>query len=40
MKIVYIILVYQLPEQIIRLIKKLDTPDVSFVIHIDRNMKK
>jgi hypothetical protein len=35
MKIAYIVLAHENPRQIIRLIRRLEAPDVSFVIHID-----
>lgn len=34
-KIAYIILAYKLPEQLIRLVNRLDTPDSAFFIHLD-----
>lgn len=34
-RIAYIILAYKLPEQIIRLVNRLNTPESSFFIHID-----
>lgn len=38
MKICYIILAHKNPKQLIRLIKRLDTPKSSFLIHIDRQL--
>jgi hypothetical protein len=37
MKIAYLVLAHKLPEQLIRLIKTLNTVDTSFFIHVDRN---
>jgi len=39
MKICYIILSHKSPELLSRLIERLSTPDVSFVIHIDNKVK-
>jgi Holliday junction resolvasome RuvABC DNA-binding subunit len=36
MRIAYIILAHKYPEQLVRLISKLNTDDVSFFIHIDK----
>jgi hypothetical protein len=36
MKIAYIILAHKLPEQLVRLVKKLNTDTTSFLIHIDK----
>jgi hypothetical protein len=36
MKIAYIILTHKNPSQVIRLIRRLEAPDVNFAIHIDR----
>ncbi len=40
MKIVYIILAHKLPEQLVRLVKKLNTDTTSFLIHVDRKTDK
>jgi hypothetical protein len=40
MNIVYIILAHQLPQQLIRLVKRLQSADVTFVIHLDKRMDK
>ncbi|MEH2273655.1 MAG: beta-1,6-N-acetylglucosaminyltransferase [Nostoc sp.] len=40
MKIAYIILAHNYPEQLVRLIFKLNTDDVSFFIHIDKKTDK
>ncbi len=37
MKIAYLILAHQFPEQLVRLIDTLDTEDTSFFIHVDNN---
>jgi hypothetical protein len=37
MRIVYIILAHRLPNQLARLVSRLDAPSVSFFIHIDAN---
>jgi hypothetical protein len=36
MKIIYIITAYKLPDQLVRLVKKLNTDDTSFFIHVDK----
>lgn len=36
MKIVYVILAHKLPEQLVRLVKKLNTDNTSFLIHVDK----
>ena len=36
MRIAYIILAHKLPEQLVRLVKKLNTDATSFIIHVDR----
>lgn len=36
MKIAYIILAHKLPEQVVRLVKKLNTSDATFFIHVDK----
>jgi hypothetical protein len=36
MKIAYIILAYDSPEQVVRLVRRLSTPDTSFFIHVDK----
>jgi Core-2/I-Branching enzyme len=36
MKIAYIILAHKLPEQVVRLVNALDSPNASFYIHVDR----
>jgi len=36
MKIAYIILAHKLPQQIIRLVNRLNTDDTSFLIHVDK----
>lgn len=36
MKIVYIILAHKLPEQLVRLVKKLNSNNVSFLIYVDK----
>jgi hypothetical protein len=36
MKIAYIILAHKLPEQLVRLVKKLNTETTSFFIHVDK----
>ena len=36
MKIAYIILAHKLPEQLVRLVKKLNTDNTSFLIHVDK----
>jgi len=36
LKIAYIIIAHKLPEQLVRLVKKLNTVDTSFFIHVDR----
>lgn len=36
MKIVYIILAHKLPEQLVRLVRKLNSVETSFVIHVDK----
>lgn len=38
MKIAYIILAYQYPEQLLRLVNSLSTPDTVFFIHIDKKV--
>lgn len=38
MRLVYILLAHQLPEQLIRLVDRLEGPDVHVLIHLDRNM--
>ena len=40
MKICYIISAYKLPEQVIRLVKKLDSLGTFFNIHIDKRSDK
>ncbi|MBW4591994.1 MAG: beta-1,6-N-acetylglucosaminyltransferase [Brasilonema angustatum HA4187-MV1] len=40
MRIAYIILAHKYPEQLVRLISKLNTDDVSFFIHIDKKTDK
>lgn len=35
-KIAYIILAHKLPDQLVRLVKKLNTGDTSFFIHVDK----
>ena len=40
MRIAYIILAYKYPEQLVRLISKLNTDDVSFFLHIDKKTDK
>lgn len=40
MKIAYIILAHKLPEQLVRLVKKLNTGTASFLIHVDRKTDK
>ena len=40
MKIAYIISAYKLPEQLVRLVKRLNTDDTSFFIHIDKKAKR
>ena len=40
MKIAYIILAHKLPEQLVRLVKKLNTDSASFLIHIDKKTDK
>ena len=37
MKIAYIILAHRLPNQLVRLVSRLEAPSVSFFIHIDAN---
>jgi hypothetical protein len=37
MRIAYIILAHQLPNQLARLVSRLDAPSISFFIHIDAN---
>ena len=39
MKITYLILCHKDPGQVARLIARLDQPDVSFVIHVDKRAK-
>ncbi len=39
LKIVYIILAHKLPKQLVRLVKKLNTPDITFYIHVDKKTK-
>lgn len=36
MRIVYIILAHKLPEQLVRLVRKLNTDSTSFLIHVDK----
>ena len=36
MKLTYIIMAHKLPEQLVRLVQRLDTPDATFLIHVDR----
>lgn len=36
MRIAYVILAHQLPEQLVRLVRRLDTPSAMFLVHIDR----
>lgn len=38
MRLVYIILAHQLPEQLVRLVDRLDARGVRFLIHLDRSM--
>lgn len=38
MRLVYIVLAHQLPEQLIRLVDRLEGPDVRILIHLDLNM--
>jgi len=38
MKVAYIILAYQYPEQLLRLVNKLAAPDIVFIIHIDKKV--
>ncbi|MDP2291903.1 MAG: beta-1,6-N-acetylglucosaminyltransferase, partial [Actinomycetota bacterium] len=38
MRLVYIVLAHQLPEQLIRLVDRLEGPDVRILVHLDRNM--
>ena len=40
MKIAYVILAHKLPEQLVRLVKKLYTDNTSFLIHIDKKTDK
>ncbi|MBW4591993.1 MAG: hypothetical protein KME46_03450 [Brasilonema angustatum HA4187-MV1] len=40
MRIAYIILAHKYPEQLVRLISKLNTDDVSFFIHIDKKTEQ
>lgn len=40
MRIVYLIVAYHLPEQLIRLVKRLNNKDCYFIIHFDRKAKK
>jgi len=36
MNIVYIILAHKLPEQVVRLVKKLNTSETTFFVHVDK----
>lgn len=36
MKVAYIVSAYKLPQQLVRLVRRLDAPGVSFAIHVDR----
>jgi hypothetical protein len=36
MRIAYILLAHKLPDQLVRLVRRLDTGDTTFVVHIDR----
>lgn len=36
MRIAYVILAHQLPEQLVRLVRRLNTPGAMFLVHIDR----
>ena len=36
MQIVYLILAHQLPEQLLRLVRRLDSPNAQFLIHVNR----
>ncbi|MDQ3630422.1 MAG: beta-1,6-N-acetylglucosaminyltransferase [Actinomycetota bacterium] len=36
MRIAYVILAHQLPEQLVRLVRRLDTPSALFLVHINR----
>jgi hypothetical protein len=36
LRLAYLILAHQLPEQLIRLVRRLDGPDTTFLVHIDR----
>lgn len=38
MRLAYLILAHQLPEQVIRLVQRLLEPDATFLIHIDRKL--
>ncbi|MBD0389846.1 MAG: hypothetical protein ICV54_25920 [Nostoc sp. C3-bin3] len=40
MKLAYIILAHKYPEQLVRLISQLNADDVSFFIHIDKNVER
>jgi len=40
MKLAYIILTHKYPEQLVRLISQLNADDVSFFIHIDKNVER
>ena len=35
-RLAYVILAHQLPEQLIRLVRRLDGPDTTFLVHVDR----
>jgi hypothetical protein len=39
MKIVYLILAHRYPEQLVRLVQRLQAPDVRFFIHLDKKME-
>jgi hypothetical protein len=36
MRIAYLITAYALPDQVVRLVRRLNAPDISFFIHVDR----
>ena len=36
MRIAYVILAHQLPEQLVRLVRRLDSPGALFLVHINR----
>lgn len=40
MKIAYFISAYKLPDQVVRLVKKLNTADTQFFIHVDKKTKR